>query len=646
MIETGDSSGTESTGELEKIASTVDQQRTEAQLAASVAGERPVEVDQGDTDADSVMVMPPSPTSGSVGVEQPSLSAPTPERNGVTEKPQVPLTHQEPTPAVKPAVQLKLETSEATEEKSTKTEKVVTALVVTTPEVIAKDEDREQVPPSQEQPVVERPVEEPEKEPSQPPKPQVGAGDGGSGTSPSETAQNDAFDDDSKRESEDTAQTEKHTEEEVVEDLKDLDKSSSREKLRNASRENVSTPGNIWAPETPPYGFEVQTLSKASTPISTYLAFADTAEVVKSVTGQVYKKDKVRMVGPQDRLKPAEVLLEVDAHVTVSRADLDKLHRKGREVRPGRFPKEEREAFAKGLQYAVRKEFAPGWESLPRALIDRQKKLNQVVAFESGGKSVDLYNFSQTRIDKEQIGRVANAIREMSDRTGGALFEMLDALAIVSTDDPSIAEKNGEGECTSTSAGITYGGAVVLSERLFNPGTLLPVVTAPVLANLYAEIDDDNPFVVAGDKLQLTVLHELTHVVELRGNAYDLQAKVLYGATVGWDREQEESGHLLQRGYVENPVVYGRLNEVEDLAVTAEAQFAGGEQWAKYDVSRRLGLQAIWAQRRSGIFGPTFVTAKEMPLPRWPDKIGLPRKVPLAIKPTYIYTPQDSANLR
>jgi hypothetical protein len=622
MIEAGDNSGAESTGDLEKVVSSVDQ-RTGVQLDASAAGEKIAVLDEGDADADSVMATPPG-----LVKEQSAIAASEPK---IIEEGS-PFTSQESASIVKPDAQPTLEAAETTEKKPPKPEKVATALVVNVAEVGIKDSGRGPIAPLPGQ-TAKGPVEKTKETVSVQLAPQVNQQDG----------KDQVHDDGAKSKEKDIVKTKEQLQKKIPEQPSESEKSLSQVKeLRNNSIEKA-TPGTVWAPESPPYGFKVETLSKASAPVSTYLAFADTAEVAKGVIGRVYKKDKVRTVASQDELKPTEILLDVDVHVAVPRAALDKLHRKGREVRPGRFPKEEREAFAKGLQAAVRKEFAPGWESLPRRFIDSQKKLYQIVAFGSGGKSVDLYNFTPTRIDKEQIGRVANAIREMSDRTGGAIFEMLNTIAIVSTDNPAVAEKNENGEYTSVNWGAAYGGAVALSECLFNPNARSPVVTArdPARTELYTEIDHDNPFSVAGDKLQLTVFHELTHVIELKGDAYDHHIRRLYGTMVGWESEPGESGRQLQRGYVKNPVVYGRANEVEDLAVTAEAEFAGGEQWAKYDTSRHLGLRAVWAQRHGGMFGPTFVTAKEMPLPRWPSKIGILPRVPLAIKPTYIYTPYE-----
>jgi hypothetical protein len=235
MIETGDNAGTENTGKLEKVAPTADQQRIEAQLDVSAAGEEPVVVDQGDADADSVMVMPPAPELGPIAVEKQSAPVVTPESKEpkvAVVKPKALPAQSKPATVAKADAQPNPEASKATKARRVEPEKVVTALAVTAPEVVAKDEDKEKTLPYQEQPVVKRPSEKTEEEPAKPPAPQASAHDGGSGVPPVETAKNDAFDDGDK----DKATLENRAPKEAAKDSKVSDKASSEtEELRDDS---------------------------------------------------------------------------------------------------------------------------------------------------------------------------------------------------------------------------------------------------------------------------------------------------------------------------------------------------------------------------------------------------------------------------
>jgi hypothetical protein len=306
----------------------------------------------------------------------------------------------------------------------------------------------------------------------------------------------------------------------------------------------------------------------------------------------------------------------------------------------GTFPVAEQAGLLNSLKIEMGERFAPSWtREIPADVVERQEQLSQIITFESGGRQARLFNFTSTQLSAEDTGKVANSLREMCDRTGGAVMGMLDAMVVLPNDDPLISPRNNDGECIGNNSGLADGGKVFFAEGLFNPDAPFPVVTAPEAD--YDILDQDVPKHVEGDQIQLTVFHELTHVVAGDGNNDDPTATANFAKAVGWEFDQGRKSKVKRRGLVENPVAYGRVDQHEDITVTGEAEFAGGEWFKKVDDVRRFALAAIWAKRHSQVEGPAFVRATELPLPVYPNKLDQATIPPLAVRPSYNYFAED-----
>src|SRR5581483_7432914 len=414
----------------------------------------------------------------------------------------------------------------------------------------------------------------------------------------------------------------------------------------------------FWSPELPPYAFAVHMLAERPQSVPLEGLLVNSEGIYRELRDRLFTGDDIRLVDSSDTIGIDERVLEIDANVVISQQDFGHaavqealvwpketfkpINRQEAEASgiSGRFPGQEETAVLKGLYRVIDKEFRPDWTFLPEGLTERQHRLSQMIQFESGGKYVNLYNLTPTQLTEEQIGKIANALREISDRTGGAIFDMLEVMAIAPNDDPCLVETDNEGKLlVPSSSACSEGGFIVFGEGLFNPDAPHPIYEGNWPWE--AMVTEQNPYLVPGDENQLTPYHELAHVVECWGEREDVSVLTEFKNIVGWRRSNRMSLatglRTWVRGTVENPIIYGRLSPEEDMAVTAEAEFAGGPVWEQFDSARKQAITELWKRRRSKIEGPTFVTATELPLPGPSEKIGLPPQTPLAIWPWYAY---------
>lgn len=59
------------------------------------------------------------------------------------------------------------------------------------------------------------------------------------------------------------------------------------------------------------------------------------------------------------------------------------------------------------------------------------EQVSEAYEFTDGGKSIRLINFSTRQLTEEQLRQATNAVRAISDKSGGELFDRLDTIAIV-----------------------------------------------------------------------------------------------------------------------------------------------------------------------------------------------------------------------
>jgi hypothetical protein len=409
----------------------------------------------------------------------------------------------------------------------------------------------------------------------------------------------------------------------------------------------------IWHPEKEAHrGFSIDMLPERPTPLPAKEAFATLNEFTDTIANKYHNHDGVRLLAPDEVPAEGETVMDMDVHITLYKKEVDSAIEQGlvpadfngmyrippekAHIFDAAFSSKKEEATLKGVESAAHRRWQRGnWERLPNGLIERQDVLSQIIRFESHGKSVDLYNFTATQLSAEHIGKVANAFREMCDRTGGAIMDMTEALSVLPNDDPYLSPVNEQGRHISAAYGRAEKGTLALAEGLFNPDASFPD-TLP-RGDEY-KIEDDVPFHVEFDPIESTTYHELTHLVTSAGRREETEVSDAYADAVGWEYDGKD---IKKYGDVLHPVGYGRRNHLEDISVTSEAEFAGGEWYKQLDPARKMAIAAVWASRRSQVEGPSFVRAAEQPLPTYPEKIGQPEVPPLALKFNYIYSVID-----
>lgn len=409
------------------------------------------------------------------------------------------------------------------------------------------------------------------------------------------------------------------------------------------------SPSQMWRPQYVPFGFNTEMGSRPPAPLPVGEAIGQQIGARGSDLAKY-----IRVVG-QDTGVTTTGSKEVIVHVPLRQEDIDGAVQAGRLPKtarrqhffrveeaaklgfPGVFPGQETEALAKALQYELHNRHSDAWAQLPSGMIARQQRLQQIIRFSAFDFSVSLYNFSGSRLSGNQTDKIANGIRAVCDATGGGILQRLKVMAIVRSDDPFIYHDLPGCNEKQVAHGRVYRGAAVFSEGLINRTAELVRPVQSWRQGLATIARPSEPDHVPGDKLQLTVVHELSHVVALDG-AQDGEAIEEYGRATGWEwTDVYVQGQRVpkQRGQPMNPVLYGRVNDCEDAAVTAEAEFAGGKLWEQYDDSRRSALQRIWTLRHSGLQGPAFVRATEEPL--MPPHLRVASGQPVTILPRYAY---------
>lgn len=292
------------------------------------------------------------------------------------------------------------------------------------------------------------------------------------------------------------------------------------------------------------------------------------------------------------------------------------------------------EAYYQKQPHAVNRQYVDDLDGITYA--DRsnaREELEQVSeAYDlvDGGRTMRLINLSTTKLTEEQLRQATNAIRAISDKSGGELFDRLDTIAIVPEEYRSMQQDvkmpDGRVEMVPIN-GYQSPRLLALSDRLLKPSEQKKPLPDGLgdffeqhrLPGEPTEGPGSPRKKVSEENWELTLSHELTHIA--------LPKEIQQTSTL--------SGPA--------PTLYGRYNRYEHIAELGAAEFAGGDSVLEVPDQQRREFEQMWQRQRGsedGIeykqpVGPRFVVCRELditkPLPlrtKRPDS-------PLPVEVTY-----------
>lgn len=408
---------------------------------------------------------------------------------------------------------------------------------------------------------------------------------------------------------------------------------------------------NLWTPDTLPHGFDVSLLPEAQLPIAKDAFFATWPQIRNELARRFDHGDGVRIAKPEEHTPTDERVVPLIVPVGIGRHALRRAVRAG-DVHPNVQNSDtidEDQAEQSGLAKAFWQQkdaslefealatlqalHRPDWLALPSETLEHATKVTQVLCFACAGHEILLYNFTDTRVDEDQAGKIANGLRELADRTGAAGTDLIKVMAIADVYDPVLYPQNTEGNHAYNALGIAWSGAIILSEGLFDPDIALPPVEPDPDDE---DLDSDHPYLVPGDEIQLTVYHEGLHVLAMDDGARARRAAQAFACTVGW-KEQGGGKWAMSGQAAKNYYRYGRHHPDEDIAVTGEADFAGPASRTNLGPTRQAAFGWLLESLHSGVQGPQFVWVQEVPFEAFDLPHGMPSSRPIVLQPLYEY---------
>lgn len=405
------------------------------------------------------------------------------------------------------------------------------------------------------------------------------------------------------------------------------------------------------------YGFSIQRVEPFADygqklPLDTVLA--SDAQMADDFEERMRSHNGVRLLGPNEDAKSDEFTLRAFATVRIPQVEYDKrvaqdqasgkpnpletnrlfgpephftvFHYPGRGQFNnalsanlyGAFPEYEE----KSVRDAIRKAAAASayeadFKALPPKVLEQMDGVTQVFEFEADGFVRRLYNFTETLVDDRQLAEMANALRTVADKTGGSSTRHLTVMAIV----PEVAnyvteETDLQGK---TALALERHGAVLLGEKLF---------TKDQTPKGRKRHDD---YSVGGAGLELTLFHELAHVVEAAVPSAAQEA----ARQLGWelqggglrDSKAIKLHRLLRKRFAwlrksTLPSKYAAEDPVEHIAENAAALHAGGKLAARIGHEGRAAIGGIYYAAHSGRQGPSYVRVREVDLTKLTKKFG------------------------
>jgi hypothetical protein len=259
------------------------------------------------------------------------------------------------------------------------------------------------------------------------------------------------------------------------------------------------------------------------------------------------------------------------------------------------------------------------------------ERVSEAYEFTDGGKSIRLINFSNRRLTEEQLRQVTNAVRAISDKSGGELFNRLDTIAIVPEEYPSMQQDvkmpDGHMETVPTN-GYKSPRLLAVSDRMIKPSEERKPLPEGIgdffgqyrLPHEPAEGPGSPRKKVSDEEWEITLSHELTHIA--------------------LPEQIQETAPLSGPA----PTLYGRHNKIEQIAELGAAEYAGGDPALAVPERQRQEFAEMWQKQRGsedGIEyrqpqGPRYVVCRELditqPLPLRDKQPGQPLPVEITYR--------------
>lgn len=377
-------------------------------------------------------------------------------------------------------------------------------------------------------------------------------------------------------------------------------------------------------PEALNYGFSIDMQPEYSEGVPLDAAIANSGDVLDAIEDS---KD-IRLIGKPDERHEDEEVINVYATLLLKREDIEASHPDLAQKIVGKhyldeveiadsgaldvYEEEIKDMLYDALVNRMRSEFDSDFIYIPSEIMKDNPQLLQVFEFESDGKMIRLYNFSKTKVTKEQLAKLTNAIREMAQVTGGVVFDKVPVMAIAPSNLPWFGKASAEAQSIGGSTVNAYAlgtGAIVFNEEL-----------------LAANDGADNSFSVGGNDIEYVAFHELSHAVS-KGN-YNNSPEADFAESIGWKFEKDSLGAIdktkpIIKPDVSAPSRYGSITPGEDLAESATARFAGGDWEDAVSIERKDGVEDLYKAVHTGFIGPVYIRCAERDLRDSQNKIGL-----------------------
>jgi hypothetical protein len=382
---------------------------------------------------------------------------------------------------------------------------------------------------------------------------------------------------------------------------------------------------------------------------------ASAGEMQDDLRTRLAKEDDIRVLAPGEQEQSDEQLkIVVGSEVTVAQSRYDELVAEGllksnkqvfgpddvsvKKVFWGdsaaeaglrtQFADEEKRAIEETAMQVAWQMYEADYNSMPDYAYEQVQGMSQVFEFESWGTKVRLYNFTETLVDDDQLAHIANALREMSQLTGGTVMKDLKVMAILPEESKCWRREKADGTPAVVNAQAHYG-ALMFNERI-------------VRDNKGAVGGHETSYAVGGGDLETVTFHELTHIIE---HPADRGVSIATAEGLGWDMANDDlqyTGHTFRADRT-NPSEYSSTRPSEHIPEAATALFAGGE-WANgVDSEGLLAIQGLYAARHSEQKGPAFVRVREVDLHNLPQKFGLDLEAKYALYADVMYRVEQDA---
>ena len=347
----------------------------------------------------------------------------------------------------------------------------------------------------------------------------------------------------------------------------------------------------------------------------------------EAILQDIESNEAIRFIAEPTEVQTDEELVNVYATLPLQRADIEAYHPEIAQKVADRYYVDEKEMEETGLRATyseelntlldkalfsrIVNEYDADFIHIPTELLKENPFIHQVFEFISNNKTLRLYNFGTTRVGEQALAKVANAIREMAQLTGGLVFDTVPVMAIAPEDFPRFGTTSADAQAiggTTVKAYAMGTGTIVFNENL-----------------LTEEESKDQTFSVGGNDIEYVAFHELAHAVS-KGN-YSNSPEADFAESIGWKFEKDSLGAIdktkpIIKPDVSAPSRYGSITPGEDLAESATARFAGSDWEDAVSADRKDAIKKMYQTVHTGFIGPVHVRCKDLDLNEMKSKIG------------------------